>query len=291
MNKDIRNHIVFFTVSMSVLFVLYAICIKLISNEKILHKDISVDTEILCDIENIDNNSDSIKISGWILKADAQKHNAKVVLRNVITEEKIILNTNQIIREDITSRYAMAGDCGYCGFESKVASKKIKDEDCYEILLLLNYQDDGKEISKLISSKQYLFSSKIFDFNPDEVVFPNLQDEQMCEVVQDGRFCFYDEDNGYWIYQYDEYLYWIMSERFPFNDLGNIHIYFHVYPFGEEFINRDFSFENKEIKVQDQSYRVAKVELEKEYVYAWTEAYDSVQKKRLGAKYFQIKRP
>lgn len=290
LKTGVLHQFLFFLGSMSLLFAMYFLCIGMISNEKFLSEEIIQDTNTISNIEYVAYNEDKMEISGWIVKANARKQKTRVLLQNMLDEEKILLKSYQVERDDIASRYSNDGNGGYCGFKCEVDSKKLKENVCYEILLCLDYQMEDGRHSILVSGKQYIYNGKLYNYNPMQTVLPQIYDEPMKKIIEEGKLCFYDADNGYWVYQYEDCLYWIMSEQFPFDEKEDIYLYFHLYPFGEKFINLDFWFKENEIEMLDQrEYRVATVKLPDSVVYAWTEPYDSVQEKRLGAEYFQIK--
>jgi len=94
-----------------------------------------------------------------------------------------------------------------------------------------------------------------------------------------GDLCFFDNEIGMYVYQLDNYLYWILTDDFKFNEDGKTYIPYRLYTsqtnklpekqIKHMFENQDFYFEKFEYIDEDTyPYRVAIRNIPKDYVIA-----------------------
>ena len=121
------------------------------------------------------------------------------------------------------------------------------------------------------------------------------------DVFTKGKLCFYLDDIGIYVYQYDDKLYWIADEKFKFNEDGLTFIQYQIYTSQKDklpehriqhgFDNLGFYFEEYEYKDENTyPYRVAIQDLPYEYPITsiLTGVYNSSEKSWVWSKQFQI---
>jgi len=119
----------------------------------------------------------------------------------------------------------------------------------------------------------------------------NIKSELLREVFTNGRLCFYQKNEGMYVYQYNDQLYWIANEEFDYDEDKLTYIQYQLYTpqinklpenrmqYG--FDNLDFNFEEYEYVDENTApYRVAIKDIPADYpiTYIVTGVYDTVNK-------------
>jgi len=169
---------------------------------------------------------------------------------------------------------------------------------CYEILLEYSYEHWSADYKKSVRTGRYLYNGKVYTYNPMEYAPLHFDDELMQRVVNNGELCLLDSKNTVYVYKYENEFYWVMGDKFAFNTLGKTYISYHVGTSMPEklpeeyqkyeFINKDFYFEDKEYKLEEETpYRVAVNQIPTEFptIYYYTALYDEMQKSAIWKAY------
>lgn len=102
--------------------------------------------EIKCENDNILLTEDLLEISGWMIKQGEDTNNVRlrVVLRNEVTGEYLMLPTTLLQRPDVTDYYNDGHNYDVSGFEAKISQKDIDLENCKYLVMGL-YFLNGEE--------------------------------------------------------------------------------------------------------------------------------------------------
>lgn len=330
LKENRKLQIVVFVVSMAMLVGIYVPVSRWIENdvvrEKILSKSVSTANEVLSDITEVKEEGEVISISGWAMRLDSKVENVKVVLKpeNQENLEGIVLNTQLMQSEELEDyiEYLDVENTEGKGFSAVVEKDKLQADVCYEVLAYINYEYE-QEVEKTedanhvdgtgevlyetiegtvkLSTKQYLFNGELYEYNPLEFVAPVFADEQMKQVVEQGRLMGYTMEHGAWVYLHEGSLYWVLDKSIASNLNEELYMFFHLNTPHTELLpewrqqyggdNKDFRFKINELVVDmNDNYRVAAAELGEEYpvTYISTGHYDRISGHNLWSVRFRV---
>lgn len=221
-----RSQILFCTVCMVVLLLIYIPAVSLlrnISEKNILEKlNVSLDYNIWFEIEDIKTESAKIKFSGWMLRKNSEAYNIRLVLNPTEETDGEVYFAEMKQREDIEEMFSVDWENGDSGFDVSIERDSLEENVCYEIQLVLNYSEeiqteDGVQItekSKKVATNYYLYNGEVTRYNPKEFKEPDVADEELKQVIREGMLLGYDVEFQIWIYQYDSILYYITNPAF-----------------------------------------------------------------------------
>jgi len=278
---------------------------KLIDIRKSHKYIIEEDFRLINEVENIIIDHDVLKLEGYAFMLEKNSSNSKIslLLRDIINGNEIWMNVKKEKRPDINTYYKCEYDYEDTGFIAMVKSNKIDFNNYYEIIVILDIEENGYKVRKSVSTNKYIFNNTIIDFNPLEFDIPdkNIKSELLKKVFNDGKLCFYNKDAGLYVYQYDGKLFWIANENFQFLESGKTVIPCFIYTsqinnLPENRIEHKhdsigFKFEMNEYTEENTSpYRVAIRQIPESYpiTYIRTGVYDEENNKWLWEKYFHI---
>lgn len=278
-----------------------------IYNNMPIKYEIINDSNVINDIEevNVINNKINIKGYAFYINSDSSYSKINILLRNVNGQDEIWTDVEQIHRTDVNEYFRGNYNHDFSGFMAYVKEKKLKSDECYEILVKLDFKNDNSNFytSKTVSTNRYIVNGKLYSYNPFEFIQPirDVESELLQDVFTKGKLCFYLDDIGIYVYQYDDKLYWIADEKFKFNEDGLTFIQYQIYTSQKDklpehriqhgFDNLGFYFEEYEYKDENTyPYRVAIQDLPYEYPITsiLTGVYNSSEKSWVWSKQFQI---
>lgn len=291
----------------SIVLISYVVLSKVIG-ERQFHKYTIIDEiKLVNSIEQtkVENNDLIIKGYAFLLQKNSSGNAISVFLRSINTGKEIWLDMNQMTRQDINSYYQCEYDYSNSGFEASTELANLVKDDIYEVIINVDYTDRTaiKDSRTTVSAKKFIMNEKLYSYNPDEFVQPSLDIESnlLKEVFTSGKLCFYKEDIGMYVYEYNGNLYWIANNDVVFNQEGKTYIIYHLYTtqvdrLPEEqikynYFNSDFVFEQYEYRDEATSpYRVAIREIPKGFSisYITTGVYDVGNQKSVWTKNFHL---
>ncbi len=228
MHKSKKKQVLFFVASMCAFFCVYFPLSDLIYEEResknVEEQGCVIDDDIMFSIENIDISKNEIQLKGWSLRLNSKVNNIRLVLQANNLSDSHVFNGVITKRDDIGSYYSPEYDFGMTGFAVSADWKSDYDEICYEIHIVLDYEEEvvngeSKEIvkrCKKISTKQYLYNKKIYSYNPMEFYYPDIEDNFVKNILDKGEVLAYDLDNEIWLYLFEKQIYIIVSSDYPF---------------------------------------------------------------------------
>lgn len=206
------------------------------------------------------------------LDRDSKEKAFEIVLREVGTEKNIFLKNNYLEREDVNDYFLCQYDYSKSGFEAKIDEKQLDlYEKEYEMLLRV------KGEKRTYHTGMYLVQGELLKGNPQLVASLSVEGTLLEEVIEKGKMQVARPDLGIYVYQYQNDLYWIADSSYQFDSQGSTSMVYMVYTSGAEHLpaesvkngwecdRRNFHFEVCELEIDTDAYRVAKVELPKEY--------------------------
>lgn len=314
--KLIKNNIMLQIITCVILSIIVLTFSIILYNVIPIKYNISVSDyiKLINQIEDIKIENNEIKIKGFAFMLDTDSDDTKIniLLRNTRNGKEIWADVKQIYREDVNAYFNCEYNYGNSGFYAAVKEKKIKSEECYEIIVILDYvitgvDNNGKSIEtklrKAVSSNRYIINGEMYCYNPYEFnpLDMNIKSDLLNDVINYGILCFYNKDIGIYVYQYDDKLYWLTDEIFEFKNDGKTYIQYqletsrtdklpdHRIQYG--FDNIGFYFEEYEYVDENiKPYRVAIRDIPDNYpiTYILTGMYDSVNNDWVWKKHFQI---
>ena len=261
-----KKQIVFFVVSMLVLFITYAQMREYYRIKNAINISTLEDYKVLFNITEMKTDIKSLYISGWGFRLDSEVNNMWILLES--SSNTVIMDT-QKWNEDEETLYSDA----YFTAESDL--KKINENECYKIYLAVHcsYEDEGGGSvsgTRKVFTGKYLYNNRLYQYDPLLFVEPEVESDNMKTIIAGGKLLFYDEEIGIWIYLFEQNMYYITNLDFQFSDIEETYFPCHVYEFeGNEVLgsasdyqmrNMDFYFEKNEWLI-DNSYKIARITL------------------------------
>ena len=111
--------------------------------------------------------------------------------------------------QDMEGRETIDRDYTYCGFEVSADLEKtgIKDTDCEIIIQQNEYSSD------IVPTGEYIVDGELSFKNPDTFIEPDVAGTDLEEIVRDGVLRAHVPDCGFYVYQKDWKLYWLIDEN------------------------------------------------------------------------------
>ena len=212
-----KRQIIFLIVSMAVLFVGYNFMMNAIKRDKaeeaIIRHEITTDYKFLFDFEYIETEESNFFIEGWVMKLGARNIEVHILLQPDTVHDKMVLSTDMYTRNDIEEIFEPEHEHGECGFSAEIKSNKLETDVCYQVYLVLDYEAECEKRLK-INTDKYIYNGKLYNYDPNKFEKPNISDDELLRVMNDGKVRAYDMEKKIWIYQYDDMLYYIVNPEF-----------------------------------------------------------------------------
>lgn len=168
----------------------------------------NTDYELSYRIESMEPTDGKVELSGWAFDLNSKNKDIQVALRDVETSKVILCKTEVCAREDIERDYGSISSCGEVGFLSWIADRKLNKENCYEVMLSLEYEDLTVQ---RFSTGNYIYNKELYKYNPLKFEVPVVDKEEFAKAIREGEICAYDFEKRMWIYKYDDKLYFIID--------------------------------------------------------------------------------
>lgn len=216
LQKSKKKQMAFCLVSISILVVAYYFTMnamkKYKEEESIIKQNVVIDYELLYDFEHIDIEESNFIIKGWVMKLGAKNMGVHILLWSDNNDE-VILSTDMYVRKDVEEIFEPEYEHGKCGFIAELQPNELELDVCYQVYLVLDYETDSEKRLK-VNTDKYICNGKLYNYNPNTFERPNVNDEELLQVINDGIVRAYDIEKEIWIYQYDDMLYYIVNSEF-----------------------------------------------------------------------------
>lgn len=255
LKNDLKTQIIFFVSCEVIILTLYFITVNCIKVEKIFAQEISDNKNIVANIDS-DYSDDRIVIFGTILDTESEVDKLQILLQAKDGSDEYM--------HKVSLKEGIQGNKNIMEYEFSLNIKlnKLRNDVCYEIFAIVSSKDDVIKIPV----RKYLYGQEIYAYDPLEFSTPKIEDAFINKVVTDGRVCTYDLENGMYVYEYEDCLYWIFSSTCKYID-SNLYVPYHIATYDVEHLpeerkqygydNRDFVFGEQEMVIDDANYRVA----------------------------------
>ena len=258
---------------------------------------------VLKEVTSVKKENGSVVFTGWGFDTNYydEESTCELILQDTETGEafwpKMAKNPEPV---QIADRYTDGGDYSDAGFEGSLKENKLEENSAYEILLRYtsNYTDEAgmeQQYVRTVTTDEFFYQGEMTEYNPKTFVALEIAGTELEKVIKNGKFHYFSED-GMYIYEYNNAIYYIADSRFKFAENGLTELPLHIFPVNKAmldekyadagFENRDIMFENYEISGDFGEYRVAVRELPDNYAIAYivTGLYDSKENKWIWRK-------
>ena len=290
--KGIQNNkkkqVMFLVISIIILLFIYIPTvqkIRRIREQDILENlQVTTDLNLLFDMYDVEILKEDIKFSGWALHLNAKNLKLNLILRAVDGSDIEIVTTDMHERTDVVEYINPSWDFGNCGFTTSIKKKELDATVCYEVQLVLYYEQEREtqtnnevvEFYKKISTNYYLYNDQLYSYNPEQFIEPAILDEELRQIIQEGTLKVFDLENLFWVYRYGNDIYCITNSSFGSMKEAKIGIPVMPYTSRPEllpeqriqygFDHLGFFYENEEYKRDSVlPYQVVKVTFSEEY--------------------------
>lgn len=238
MQNRLLKHIIIFGGLTCIILVFVIINFYINEKNKREFEVISDSNNCTYQIENLEVDGDSLKISGWFLELNKIRNSSEIchekkklgillmdmdLYKNKVDEDLsskkngIKMEVISQDREDVDEYFNCEFDYSHCGF---IAQLKKNDIDIlngrYQIVF--KPEESGNEG---ILSSFYIDKGKLFHTNPSSYREPDVSGTDLEDIVNAGVCLACFPENGIYVYQYQDRIFWIADEGFKFSDDGN----------------------------------------------------------------------
>lgn len=233
-DKKRKKEILFFIVSMAII-IITTTCFSYFmtyQKEKNFILDHNENMKILCSIESIICNRDEIILDGWAFenRLDTSDFDIQIIARNIKNNEDVWFTTDKKTRGDVDRKFDGFGKYMESGFSGRTQSNNIDINNIYEVLVSLKNHNSYPEEQIVISSKQYIYQGKLFDYNPADYNQPIfLASSNISDIPKNGKLCYYSNSLGIYVFIHNRDLVMIASEKYKFNESEETYISIQTY--------------------------------------------------------------
>lgn len=204
----------------------------------------------------------------------------EIVLSDLDSDKNVFMEMEYTKRKDVNEYFLCEYDYLYSGFHAKVSLSKVNmKERNYEILLRMADEKTAYRTGIYLSNGEIMFA------NPATYVSLDVEGTDIENVVKQGVLRVYRPDAGVYVYQYEDYFYWIIEPKYELGSEEDTYIELQlttsqVDKLSEERLRNRWYYDNLRFKFYEQEiiggnlgeYRVAKREIPTEYsiVKVWT---------------------
>jgi len=196
---------------------------------------------------------------------------SRLLLIDCETDKKYELETTwNLGSENLNNYYGGEYDYSNEGFVAKSEAELDESAEYKVVIECRNIQFD---------TRSYIQGEELRAVAPELRSEPDVSGTDLEEIVSEGRLVVCRQDEGCWVYQYGDELYWIAGDDFYFEDDGSTYIQYQMWTtqfwnLPEERLENDWywsniggNFEDYEItgEMDYGEYRVMKREIPSEY--------------------------
>jgi len=154
-----KLQMVFFMASMAVLVVAYLFLNRwmeqTVVRRKVLEQAVAADSNMLVDITEVKEKNETLLISGWTTRLDAELLGVKVILLPVEqdAERAQVLTASLNSSRDLKKymEYLEVEEITGSGFTAEIDKEKLMQDVCYEIQVYANYELEKEQVVKVAS--------------------------------------------------------------------------------------------------------------------------------------------
>ena len=214
-------------------------------NNRNSFKAISDSNNFAYEIEEVNVTQDIVEIKGWFIRLKKVRNKEKEVFEdnnpsillcslNEKTEMDIDGNekahsgfgmkTKTYNREDVNEYFKCEYDYSLCGFTAQIERYKL---DIENTVYQLVYKEEENGINGL-PLDAYIVNGTLAYVNPSDIFLLDVRETDLEDVVYEGTCLVSDPQLHICIYQLERKLYWIVDEKYNFENEDNTKIQFIV---------------------------------------------------------------
>ena len=217
--NDRKKQVLFTMVTMCILIIVWVGSLVSIRSmrekQKVIEMNTYEDYSILTELNEPKIEKGKVLISGSVVRLKSTLSDMRIVLKESSSSDIELIDTFVSEKQEDNVFEGEKKD-----FVCEISSSKIKKDTSYEILLILDYEENVEnqlEDCIKVSTTKYLYNGKIYGYNPANFIKPTVG-EGLKEVVEAGEILSCDVEKEAWLYKYNNCLYWIVS----FSVLGEL---------------------------------------------------------------------
>ncbi|MBQ9032158.1 MAG: hypothetical protein IJ106_12005 [Parasporobacterium sp.] len=187
-------------------------------------------TDLVYQIDNVGVENGKLTITGWCFRKNEdtsdreKKPGLRIILANTNNYEDL-----RYFRADYGLERPGVGpyfnNDGYnysnCGFIAEIDTKKLDLENTdYEIVIQQNERNAGS-----VKTGVYIHEGQMMFTDPQSYVSLDVENTDLEEITKNGFLRVNRPDEGMYVYQYGNRLYWIAEEKYPLDNGWNFICY------------------------------------------------------------------
>lgn len=164
-------------------------------------------------IDSVQQEKNKFFLEGWVfkLKEDSIKNDFEIILYDYNGNKRYRTEVTDTLRTDVNEYFLCEFDYSNSGFTASIELEKLDLENVnYEVLI---QSVGGNEVYK---TGIYIHKGEVMYAKPEEYVTLEVEGTDIEAIVNEGILRVYRPDEGVYVYQRDENLYWIFDEKFKF---------------------------------------------------------------------------
>ena len=220
LGKNKFQRVLFFVLSMTVLFIMYEMMTSHIKQRLEIIED---DFSWVFQVDDITKNEELLVITGWAFELDRDANFLfEVVFYDMETGKGYFPKIKYEARTDVNDYFLCEFDYTKSGFEATIPLDELDLENkVYEVLI-------RPQSITAISTGIYYKDEDIFYVHPEQFVPLQTKGTDLEEITEKGVLRVYEPEIGMYVYQYGGELYWIAEEHYGFVN-GNTYVQLLLY--------------------------------------------------------------
>lgn len=166
-------------------------------------------------VDEVYTQDNNIVVEGFAFEigVDARKGNFAIAFRNTETDEVLSLQTEYIRRNDVNAYFMCENDYSESGFRASINKESLFPEESeYEILVHL------KNSRSAYCTGIYLSDGELSYVKEGEKLPYDVEDNELQQVVGEGKIRLFLPELGVYAYQYDGSIYFLMEDKYKQQD-------------------------------------------------------------------------
>ena len=176
-------------------------------------------------IDHVLEENDTVILDGFAFPYNTELNDSDLHIMLLSDAADSVVEANVqagLKREDIEQYFLCDEDYTYVGFRASVPTEKLAEKDEYAIYM-------SWPQTKLIFTGVYLTGTDVHYIPLSTFLKPVVEGTDLEPIVRDGILHVYCPDYSCYVYQYEEYLYWIVDKNFNFEEDGGTYLQYQLF--------------------------------------------------------------
>lgn len=167
-------------------------------------------------LDKVEFSADEITVDGWCFRMgeDTTENGTspELILVNVQTKKTRRYSTDIVVRDDVNRYFDCEFNYSNCGFCTHMNKNALNlDENTYEVFLHYKGESYG------IQTDVFLSKDGVSYTNPQKFRRIESSNVDLIELTENGILRFYIPDKDVYVYQYDDFLFWILGPSYEYS--------------------------------------------------------------------------